>query len=95
MKKQSDSNPYFDQFLSVFWLRPETALWRSIDTLAMRDFEFLEPSLDLGCGDGIFSFVRAGGCFDITFDAFQAVGKLDHFFDKVDIFDDYNSITTG
>ena len=83
-------NSYFEQLLSVYWLRPETALWRSIDIVAMKDFEFRTPSLDLGCGDSIFSFIRAGGRFDITFDAFQSIGNLDSFFDKVDIFDSYD-----
>lgn len=83
-------NSHFDQLLSVYWLRPETALWRSIDIETMKDFEFIAPSLDLGCGDSIFSFIRAGGRFDITFDAFQSIGNLDYFFDKVDIFDNYN-----
>lgn len=82
-----DESKYFDILLSVFWLRPETALWRSLDIEAMRGFEFATPSLDLGCGDGIFSFIRAGGVFDISFDAFQSIENLEAFFDKVDIFD--------
>jgi SAM-dependent methyltransferase len=84
-------NHYFEQLLNAYWLRPETALWRSIDIQTMRDFQFQSPSLDLGCGDGIFSFIRAGGQFDITFDAFQAVSNLDSFFDKVDIFDSFDT----
>jgi len=44
----------------------------------------------LGCGDGIFSFIRAGGQFGITFDAFQSVTNLDSFFDKVDIFNSFD-----
>ena len=74
-------------FLNVYWLRPETALWRSIDVEAMKNFSFESPSLDLGCGDGIFSFIRAGGSFNLDFDAFQSVDMLDKFFDKVDVYD--------
>lgn len=81
---------FFKELLSVYWLRPEVALWRSIDIKAMRDFSFVSPSLDIGCGDGIFSFIRGGGRFDITFDAFQSLKKLNRFFDKVDIFDSFN-----
>lgn len=88
----NDKPTYFDQLLSIFWLRPETALWRSIDIRTMGDFRFREPSLDLGCGDGLFSFVRAGGRFDITFDAFQSIGNLESFFDKVDIFDEFKTL---
>ena len=67
----------FDQLLNAFGLRPETAMWREIDICAMRSFEFSSPSLDLGCGDGLFSFIRAGVCFDLSFDAFSAIGSLD------------------
>lgn len=62
-------------------------MWREIDICAMRSFEFSSPSLDLGCGDGLFSFIRAGGCFDLSFDAFSAIGSLDKFFDNFDVFD--------
>lgn len=48
-------------FLNAYWLRPETALWRTLDVEAMRTFKVTSPSLDLGCGDGTFSFIRAGG----------------------------------
>jgi SAM-dependent methyltransferase len=79
-----------DELLNVFWLRPETALWRELDIRAMEAFEFRSPSLDLGCGDGIFSFIRAGGRFAETFDAFRAMGSLDRFFENVDVFDAFD-----
>ena len=78
------------QLLNVFWLRPETALWREIDILTMQAFEMRSPSLDLGCGDGTFSFIRAGGEFDRSFDAFRSVSQLDQFFQNVDVFDSYD-----
>lgn len=49
------------QFLNAYWLRPETALWRTLDVKSMRDFRFESPSLDLGCGDGTFAFLALGG----------------------------------
>jgi len=76
-----------DELLNVYWLRPETALWREIDIRAMRSFAFRSPSLDLGCGDGIFSFVRAGGGFEKSFDAFRAMARLDRFFENIDVYD--------
>src|SRR4051794_13643762 len=79
------------ELLKIFWLRPETALWRAIDIEAMRRFEFASPSLDFGCGDGIFSFVRAGGRFGAEFDAFQSVSRLKHFFENVDVFDSFDA----
>lgn len=82
---------YLRELLGIFWLRPETALWRACDIQAMHSFEMRSPSLDLGCGDGLFSFVRAGGQFVERFDAFQSVGNLDKFFAKADVFDRYES----
>jgi SAM-dependent methyltransferase len=80
----------FDELLNVFWLRPETALWREIDIRAMSSFTFRSPSLDLGCGDGVFSFIRAGGRLDERFDAFRSVARLDKFFDNADVFDAFD-----
>lgn len=79
-----------EQLLNVFWLRPETALWREIDIRVMHAFEMRSPSLDLGCGDGVFSFIRAGGEFDRSFDAFRSVAQLDQFFQNVDVFDSFD-----
>lgn len=78
------------QLLNVFWLRPETAMWRACDIQAMASFKFTSPSLDLGCGDGIFSFVRAGGCLGEDFDAFRSTKDLDKFFENADVFDHYH-----
>ena len=73
--------------LNAYWLRPETALWRALDMRAMEVFEFDAPSLEVGCGDGVYSFLRAGGEFDPRFDVFQAVAELDKYFQKVDVYD--------
>jgi len=84
------------QLLNIFWLRPETALWREIDIRTMSAFEMRSPSLDLGCGDGGYSFIRAGGEFDMSFDAFRSVTQLDQFFQNVDIFDSFDeSLSTA
>ena len=79
-----------ENFLNVYWLRPETALWRTIDVLAMDSLIFKSPSLDLGCGDGVFSFIRAGGEFAPGFDVFQSVTALDRYFENVDIYNSYD-----
>jgi SAM-dependent methyltransferase len=83
------------QLLNVYWLRPETALWRSIDILAMESFQFKSPSLDLGCGDGLFSFIRAGGCIGQSFDAFQSVTGLKDFFSNHDVYDSPKAVNPG
>ena len=73
--------------LRTFWLRPETALWRALDVQAMEGFPLEEPSLDFGCGDGLFSFLRAGGRLHPDFDAFESMGHLEGYFQNQDAFD--------
>ncbi len=75
----------------MFWLRPETAMWRELDIRAMQQFEFLSPSLDFGCGDGVFSFIRSGGMFDPSYDAFRSVSNLEQFFENADVFDSFDN----
>ena len=79
----------FDQLMNIYWLRPETALWRELDIGSMRSFAFNSSSLDIGCGDGLFAFVRAAGNFDPIFDTFRSVSGLDKFFENVDVLDSY------
>lgn len=86
---ESESHDWLEEFLNVYWLRPENAIWRTLNCHAMQDIDFKEPSLDLSCGDGVFSFLRAGGKFGTDFDIFQGTDYLDNFFDNKDI---YNSI---
>jgi len=77
---------WLEKFLNVYWLRPENAVWRANNCIALEDIEFREPSLDLSCGDGVFSFLLAGGDFAADFDIFGATDNLDEFFDNVDIY---------
>lgn len=79
-----------EELLKVYWLRPETALWRYLDIQSMKNFEFKSPSLDIGGGDGLLSFVRAGGEFDLLFDAFQSMKNMDNYFDGEDVWNHYD-----
>ncbi len=80
-------NSYLYEFLNAYWLRPETALWRTVDVLTMSKVKFYGKSLDFGCGDGVFSFIRAGGTFKESFDVFQGAGQLDKFYENIDVYD--------
>ena len=40
------------EFLNAFWLRPEVALIKTHEYLALKQLHVNEPSLDIGCGDG-------------------------------------------
>ena len=65
-----------DAYLHLHWLRPETALWQTLDARAVRNREseyIRDPILDLGCGDGTHSAVMFGTRFDPCFDVFAAL----------------------
>ncbi len=64
------------RFLYAYWLRPENAFWMTLRSLALDRCVPRAPMLDLACGDGVFSFLHAGGVFADEFDVFQAVGRL-------------------
>jgi len=66
------------RFLSCYWLRPENALWMTLRSQVLDAYRFELPSLDLSCGDGVFSFLHAGGALDEDFDVFRTVGQLDN-----------------
>lgn len=64
-------------FLSAYWLRPENALWMCLRSIALRPVWACGPSIDISCGDGIFTFLHLGGRFAPNFDVFAAVDQLD------------------
>jgi len=86
----TEVDEYLKQFLNVYWLRPETALWRTIDCVKLSEIKFEKPVIDIGCGDGIFSFIKAGGKFGLGFDMYLSVKDLNNFFENVDIYDTFS-----
>lgn len=72
--------------LNVSWLRPESALWNAIASSLISKYEIIPPSLDLGCGNGIFSFITAGGEFNLNYDWYVNV-ELKGFWNNKDIYD--------
>ena len=76
------------RFLNAYWLRPENALWMALRSEVLAQAPWEGPSIDLSCGDGVFSFLHAGGVFDEDFDVFTSVTPLGkHRDEKADIFD--------
>jgi len=76
--------------MEVNWLRPETALWRTADTLAITSLARTEFDFDLGCGDGLNSYLLAGGQPPLDVDSFVDIHDTtpEAFFkDTVDIYD--------
>lgn len=74
-------------FLNLYWVRPETAIWRTLDVLQMKSIKFKKPILDIGCGDGSFSFTNFGGKVDFNFDVYRTMKDTSGFFNGVDIHD--------
>lgn len=77
-----------EQLLSYYWLRPETVLWRLRDIEVLQHIDMPGNTLDLCCGDGIYSFIRSGGELDLAYDAFVDVKDTSGFFNGVDIYAD-------
>jgi len=48
------TSEFLENFLSIYWLRPETAIWRTLDAIQLSKITFEKPIIDIGCGDGIF-----------------------------------------
>ncbi len=76
------------RFVHVYWLRPENAFWMTLRSQALSRFELGSPSIDVSCGDGIFTFLHCGGQFSPDFDVFQSVADLEKVRDHhADMFD--------
>ncbi len=81
-------NNYLDEFLNVYWLRPETAVWRARDCARLEHLAIEAPSLDFGCGDGMFSFLCFGkGALAPGYDAYYDVAHTAEFFSDKDVYD--------
>ena len=65
------------RFLQAYWLRPENAFWMTLRSELLSRCPLTAPSIDLGCGDGVFGFLHRGGVFDPDFDVFESVGRLE------------------
>lgn len=75
--------------LNINWLRPENALWNATASTLISKYEIIPPSLDLGCGDGIFSFITAGGNFSTDYNRYINV-NTEGFWENKDIYDTCN-----
>ncbi len=76
-------------YMIAYWLRPETAIWRTCDWMALKDFSFREPMAELACGDGLNSYIMLGGNLPFEWDDSLQVRNVspEEYFDGVDIYD--------
>ena len=58
MQKNNQRKKLFLKFLNFYWLRPEKALLHTFRSEKyMKTFKYFKsPSLDVSCGDGVYSF---------------------------------------
>ena len=63
MSRQSLSSvvSLLKRFLQVYWLKPFDAVNDTANAWALRQFPWEEPILEIGGGDGVFSFIMHGG----------------------------------
>lgn len=77
----------FTELVSLYWLRPESALWRFLEmriALRFKKKYLTYPLLDLGCGDGLWTALLFGAKVNKKYDAFEAVDL-----DESDVFNTY------
>ncbi len=85
---EKDLNNKFMQFMNIHWLRPEAGFFKIYDYSILQNlFPLPQPSIDLCCGDGITSYIWAGGEFDTSFDMYQSVNEADIYEKDLDTFD--------
>ena len=73
--------------LNMFWLRPENALMLVFKGKTIGELGMKSPSLEISCGDGMFTFMNLGGVFDSNFDYFQSTNAKNFRHDSfVDIY---------
>ena len=92
--KEEEKIELLTAFLNLFWLRPENAYASTLKSLVLKPYPFSKPIIDVGCGDGLFSFTTLGGRLDLGFDTFLDVANLEKVRNKnADMFDSYDKKT--
>ena len=78
---------YLRKHLNINWLRPESALWDAIAARCLsKELMGKEDILEIGIGNGFFSFLMLGGSFSPDFDWYYSV-NTNGFWENSDIYD--------
>jgi SAM-dependent methyltransferase len=85
-----DEFPLLRQYLNYGWLRPLAGVWDASVGTQLSKIDFPSPSLDIGCGDGIFASIFMGVKYDETFDISMGMKKSGK-----DLFDHYQVDSIG
>ncbi len=61
--KGPSSFKLLQRFLQLYWLKPFDAVNDTANAVALRSCRWAPPILEIGSGDGVFSFIMHGGVF--------------------------------
>ncbi len=92
LKKNQQATSLLRDYLNILWLRPESALFLAISAYAIQNAPYqpiVKPSLDMGAGNGLFSFLAMGGALTLDYDYYLEAGNLDKFWEHGDIYDHF------
>ena len=81
---------YLRELANLCWARPENALWTTCAMQAMDSIEFERPILDLMCGHGMWSFIRAGGDLGPGWDYYRGLRDLNLYQQGIDVQDTFS-----
>jgi len=96
MSSQLSIDPYFtnylEEYLKAYWLRPVTALVRTLEALELGLHQYpASGAIEFACGDGVNSFIAKGGKVPWEFDVFKSMSlpsAADFFNGKLDVYDE-------
>ena len=66
----SEPKALLRSFLEANWLKPFDAVWDASVASTLTSVRMEEPSLDLGCGDGLFMLIALGGRVRMAYDRY-------------------------
>lgn len=67
----ASSASFLRRYLQMYWLKPFDAVNDAANAWALRQFPWEEPILEVGGGDGVFSFIMHDGEFALTEDRYD------------------------
>lgn len=83
---------YLEEFLKVFWLRPETAILNALLAKNLpKNYLSNKKSADLSCGDGIFAFIANNGKINKEFNYYKNTEINSSIVRKEDIYSYYDN----
>ena len=68
--QRSNPRTYLYRFLEANWLKPFDAVWDAAVASILSEASMPEPSLDVGCGDGLFMLIASGGRLRLAYDRY-------------------------